>query len=84
LTNALHLPPHRIAAAHAVCVQLQAHRLGVEIIEVDMNLKYVLFVPYLDLRFAEAQRRPSLIQSAPLTNNVHADFAIFASALKIA
>ena len=49
-----------------------------------MNLKYVLFAPCLDLRFAEAQRRPSLIQSAPFTNNIHADFAFVASALKIA
>jgi len=49
-----------------------------------MNLKYELFAPCLDLRFAEAQRRPSLIQSAPLTNNIHADFAFVASALKIA
>ena len=82
MTNAFHLLPHRITAADAVSVQLQAHRLGVEIIEVDMNLKFVLFVPYLDLRFAEAQRRPSLIQSAPLTNNIHADFAFVASALR--
>ena len=84
MTNAHHPLPHRITAADTVGVQVQAHRLGVEIMEVDMNLKYVLFAPCLDLRFAEAQRRPSLIQSAPFTNNIHADFAFVASALKIA
>jgi hypothetical protein len=47
LTNALHLLPHRITAADAVGVKLQAHRPGVEIIEVDMNLKYVLTVSAL-------------------------------------
>ena len=83
LVNAFHLLPHRIPAADAVGVQLYAHRLGVEIIEVNMNLEYVLSAACLDLRFAEAQRRPSSIQSAPSTNDIRADFAFVASALKI-
>jgi hypothetical protein len=49
-----------------------------------MNLKYVPLASCLDLRFAEVQRRPSFVQSVPSSNNIRADFAFIASALKMA
>jgi hypothetical protein len=40
LANALHLLPHGSSAHDAVGVKLYPHRLGVEVIETDLNLKY--------------------------------------------
>ena len=54
LANALHLLPHGSAAHDAVGVKLDSHRLGVEVIETDLNLKYVLLATSLNLHFAEA------------------------------
>ena len=42
LANALHLLPHGGTAHDAVGVKLYPHCLGVEVIEIDLNLKYVL------------------------------------------
>ena len=39
LANALHLLPHGSIAPGAVSVKLYPHRLGVEVIEKDLNLK---------------------------------------------
>jgi hypothetical protein len=63
LANALHLLPHGSIASGAVSVKLYPHRLGVEVIEKDLNLKYVLLATSLNLHFAEAQRAPFLFQT---------------------
>ena len=53
LANALHLLPHRSAAVDSVGIKLDSHRLRVEIIEIDFNLKNVLLRVSLNLHFAE-------------------------------
>jgi len=42
LANPLHLLSHRSAARDAVGVKFYPHGLGGEVIETDLNLKYVL------------------------------------------
>ena len=42
LASVLHLLPHGFTAVDSVGIKLYPHRLGVEIIEIDLNLKYVL------------------------------------------
>jgi hypothetical protein len=53
LAYALHLLPHRATAVDAVGIKLDPHRLGVEVVEIDLNLKYVLLATSLNLHFAE-------------------------------
>ena len=53
LANALHLLPHGSTAHDAVGVKLYPHRRGVEVIERDLNLNYVLLTTSLNLQFAE-------------------------------
>jgi hypothetical protein len=52
LANALHLPPH--GSPHdAVGAKLYPHRLGIKVVETDLNLKYVLLATGLNLHVAE-------------------------------
>ena len=50
---ALHFLPYGIAAVDSVGVKLYPHCLGVEVIETDLNLKYVLAATGLNLHFAK-------------------------------
>jgi hypothetical protein len=53
LANALHLLPHGSTAHDAVGVKLDLNCRRVEVIETDLNLKYVLLATSLNLHFAE-------------------------------
>ena len=63
LADALHLLPYGSTVHDAVGVKLYPHRLGVEIIEIELNLKYVLLTASLDLHFAKVKRGPFLVKS---------------------
>ena len=63
LANALHFLPHASAAHDPGGVKLYPHRLGVEVIEKDLNLEYVLLAASLNLHFAEVHRGPFLFQT---------------------
>ena len=53
LANALHLLPHRATTVDSVGIKLDSHGLWVEVIETDLNLKYVLLATSLNLHVAE-------------------------------
>ena len=40
--NALHLLPHRATAIGSVGIEVDSHNLGIEVIEIELHLKYVL------------------------------------------
>jgi hypothetical protein len=60
LANALHLLPHWRAVRDAVGVKLDSHRIGVEILKIDLDLEDVLLATSLDLHSNEMKRRPLL------------------------
>ncbi len=58
----VHLLPYRGPAVYSIGIQLHPNRLGVKIIEKDLNLILVLLVMGLDLHLPEVQRGPFLFQ----------------------
>jgi len=53
LAGELHLLPHRGTAHDALGAKLYPHRLGIEVIEMNLNLKYVMLATSLNLHFAK-------------------------------
>ena len=53
--------------------------MGVEVVEIDLNLKYVLLPVSLDLHFTEAQRGSFLFQSVLPSEDLLAHWAIIGS-----
>jgi hypothetical protein len=41
LANALHLLPHRSAAVDSISIELDSYHIGIEIVQIDFNLKNV-------------------------------------------
>ena len=70
-------------STNAVGVELDAHRLGVEPIEIELDFKYALLAIDLKLHLAETQRGPSLVQRMPPIEDIHAHFALIGSPLKV-
>src|SRR5208283_762289 len=79
LANTLHLVALRSIALDAGCVKLYPHRLGVEVIEKDLNLKQVLIATSLNLHLAEVQRGPFLFQTVLPIDHLPADCAFVAN-----
>ena len=63
MSNALHLLPQWSTVPHSIGIEFDPHRLRVEIIEIQLNLKDVLLPVSLNLHVAEAQPGPFLFQS---------------------
>ena len=53
LANALHLLPHRSAAVDSISIELDSHRVRVEIVQIDFNLKNVPLRVSPNLQFSE-------------------------------
>jgi len=53
LANAFHFLPQGSTAHAAVGVKLYPHRLRVEVMETDLNLKYMLLATSLNRHFAK-------------------------------
>jgi hypothetical protein len=73
--NALHLLPDGNAAHDAAGVQLYPHRVGIEIVEQDLNLKFVLAATSFNLHFAEVKRGPIPFQAVQPIDNLPAGCA---------
>jgi len=72
LAGELHLLSHRTAAVDTVGVKLYADRLRIEVVEIDLNLEYML-VPFgLDLQFAKEQGGPFLLNLMPPVDQLSA------------
>ena len=79
-SRALHFLPYGIAAVDSVGIKLDSHRIRVEIIEKDLDLKDVLVRVGLDLHVAEAQRGPFLFQSMLPIDHLPARLRLYSAA----
>jgi hypothetical protein len=54
LANVLHLLPHGSAAVDPISIELDSHDVGIEVIEIYLNLEYVLLAASFSFYFAKA------------------------------
>ncbi|MGA7145219.1 MAG: hypothetical protein WBY47_12000 [Desulfobacterales bacterium] len=82
LANAPHLLPYGRTAHDAIGVKRHPHRLGIDVVEINLNLKYVLFATSFNHHFAEAQRGPMLIQCLAPIHHLPAHCTFIGGAFK--
>jgi hypothetical protein len=70
-----HFLPDGSPTRDAIRVKLYPHRLGGEVIEINLNRKYMLLALRLSLQFAEVERSPILLQPVFPISQSRADFA---------
>ena len=82
LADALHLLPNGIAAVDSVGIKLDPHRLGVEVIEIDLNLK-TCCSPWFPPSLRRSAAGPFLFQGVLPIDHLPADCAFIGSALTV-
>lgn len=80
LANARHLVSQWRDAHDSVGVKLHLHGLRIDVIEIELNFKYMLLARSLNLHFAKVHGVPFLFQTVSLIYHLPADCALIGRA----